>query len=501
MKSRKEQDQGRGAGRNSGRGPGGKSTERRGKDGYSESSGKGSHSRGGKDGREDDNKKSSGKGGYYSDRKDSAGKGSRDGYSGRSERPERRDSGKDSERGYSRNKRDNSDKSGYSSGREKTEGSGYKSRSNKPYDREKKEGFSRDSERNRGGDRDDRRGRSEDKAGRFGRDDKPFDREKKSFSDRGDDKKSGSGNWKSHKPFKKRDDERFERKPGRERKEAFDRKSDDKGRGGSRYSDRGKSSGAPYRKRKPSAPKADKVDDGSMRLNRYLAHAGVSSRREADVLIEAGAVSVNGKVVTELGFKVMPGDKVQYGGQSLSPEQPVYLLLNKPKDYITTTDDPRKRKTVLELIAGACKERVYPVGRLDRNTSGVLLFTNDGELSKRLLHPKYGIRKIYHVTVDKNVSKNHLEEMLQGLELEDGFVKVDEVEYVGDGKDKKEIGIEIHSGKNRIIRRLMEHFGYSVVKLDRVVFAGLTKKDLPRGAWRHLTEKEVNLLKMQAGAS
>lgn len=242
--------------------------------------------------------------------------------------------------------------------------------------------------------------------------------------------------------------------------------------------------------------KVEKTDDGTVRLNKYIANAGICSRREADELIKAGAVSVNGKIITEMGYKVKPGDVVNYGGQTIRQERKVYILLNKPKDYITTVDDPQKRKTVLDLIKGACKERVYPVGRLDRNTTGLLLLTNDGDLAKKLTHPSSGVKKIYHVVTDKSVSKQDLIKLTEGLRLEDGFVKADNADYVETANSKKEIGIELHSGKNRIVRRMMEHLGYKVVKLDRVVFAGLTKKDLPRGRWRFLTEKEIGMLKM-----
>jgi 23S rRNA pseudouridine2605 synthase len=240
----------------------------------------------------------------------------------------------------------------------------------------------------------------------------------------------------------------------------------------------------------------EKVDDGTIRLNKYIANTGICSRREADELIKAGAVSVNGKIITEMGYKVKPGDIVNYGGQTIRQERKVYILLNKPKDYITTVDDPQKRKTVLELIKGACKERVYPVGRLDRNTTGLLLLTNDGDLTKKLTHPSSGVKKIYHVVTDKSVSKMDLIKLTEGFYLDDGFIKADSAAYVDIANSKKEIGIELHSGKNRIIRRMMEHLGYKVVKLDRVVFAGLTKKDLPRGRWRFLNEKEIGMLKM-----
>ena len=233
-----------------------------------------------------------------------------------------------------------------------------------------------------------------------------------------------------------------------------------------------------------------------IRLNKYIADAGVCSRREADRLISAGAVMVNGKVITELGTKVSPHDKVRYGDQSLKREKPKYVLLNKPKGFITTTDDPQERKTVMNLISKACKERIYPVGRLDRNTTGLLLFTNDGELTKKLLHPKYGIKKIYHVVLDQALTKKDMNQILEGIQLDDGMIQVDAIEYIGDGKDRKQLGIELHSGKNRIVRRIFEKLNYKVTRLDRVSFAGLTKKSLPRGEWRLLEEKEINYLKM-----
>ena len=257
----------------------------------------------------------------------------------------------------------------------------------------------------------------------------------------------------------------------------------------------------PYRKKddfkkKPGRPFKKEEKPELVRLNKYIANAGICSRREADKLIEAGAVTVNGKVVTELGTKISPTDKVSYGDQPLKREKLRYVLLNKPKGFITTTDDPQERKTVMTLVANAFKERIYPVGRLDRNTTGVLLFTNDGELAKKLIHPRHGIKKIYHVVLDKSLTRKHMEEIAKGIELEDGFIKVDAIEYIGEGNDKKQIGIEIHSGKNRIVRRIFEKLEYKVVRLDRVSFAGLTKKNLPRGTWRVLEEKEVSFLKM-----
>ncbi|VAW26816.1 Ribosomal large subunit pseudouridine synthase B [hydrothermal vent metagenome] len=249
-------------------------------------------------------------------------------------------------------------------------------------------------------------------------------------------------------------------------------------------------SGKPGKKSaKPESPTE------GIRLNKYLANAGVASRRAADQLIEGGAVSINGEVVTRLGTKVMPGDKVTFGGQTLKQEKPRYLLLNKPKGFLTTSDDPFNRRTVMSLVEKACPERIYPVGRLDRNTMGLLLFTNDGELAKKLMHPKFRIKKIYHVFLDKNLTRSDILSIANGIELADGKVIPDSIAYVAGADDKKQIGIELHSGKNRIVRRIFEHLGYQVIKLDRVFLAGLTKKDLPRGKWRFLTEKEINMLK------
>lgn len=235
-------------------------------------------------------------------------------------------------------------------------------------------------------------------------------------------------------------------------------------------------------------------DSESIRLNKYIANAGICSRREADKMIKSGVISVNGQIVTQLGTKIKPGDIVKYDNRILKNEKKVYILLNKPKDYLTTTKDPQNRKTVMDLVRNACKENIYPVGRLDRATTGLLLFTNDGEIAEKLMHPKNRIRKVYHVTLDKALTRNDMEAIAKGIELEDGIAEVDVIAYVGDESDKKEIGIELHSGKNRIVRRIFEHLGYKVLKLDRVVFAGLTKKDLPRGRWRFLTEQEINLL-------
>ena len=231
-----------------------------------------------------------------------------------------------------------------------------------------------------------------------------------------------------------------------------------------------------------------------IRLNKFLANAGVCSRREADEFIQAGVVLVNGEPVTELGSKVLRSDEVKFHDQVVSLEKKVYVLLNKPKDYVTTSDDPQQRKTVMDLVKDACPERIYPVGRLDRNTTGVLLLTNDGDLASKLTHPKFLKKKVYHVYLDKNVAAADLQKIADGVELEDGEVHADAIEYA-DERDHSQVGIEIHSGKNRIVRRIFESLGYHVVKLDRVQFAGLTKKNLRRGDWRFLTEQEVDMLR------
>lgn len=255
---------------------------------------------------------------------------------------------------------------------------------------------------------------------------------------------------------------------------------------------------AKYSTKKRVTYREAKLDPNApVRLNKYLANAGICSRREADNYITAGLITVNGEVVTELGVKVVPTDDVRFNSERVNPERKVYVLLNKPKDCVTTVDDPQERKTVLDCLRGIGKERIYPVGRLDRNTTGVLLLTNDGDMAAKLTHPKFMKKKIYHVTCDKNVAISDMELLASGIELEDGPVYADEVTYVNEA-DRSQIGIEIHSGKNRIVRRMLEHLGYRVNKLDRVLFAGLTKKNLKRGDWRYLTEKEVNMLRMGA---
>jgi 23S rRNA pseudouridine2605 synthase len=279
------------------------------------------------------------------------------------------------------------------------------------------------------------------------------------------------------KGFKKRDSDTTTDKPYR--KPAYDKITKD--------------NDAPAKTMRPKKPSTK--DDGLIRLNRYIANAGICSRRKADELILAGVVSVNGVVMSELGSKVDPmKDEIRYNGETLRREKMIYVLLNKPKDYITTTEDPQERRTVMHLVEKASRERIYPIGRLDRNTTGLLLMTNDGDLADKLSHPRSQITKLYQVELSKSLAQGDLNKIQFGLELEDGLIKPDSVSYVSGGT-KREIGIQIHSGKNRIVRRIFEHLGYEVVKLDRVVYAGLTKKDLPRGRWRFLEEKEVIQLK------
>ena len=255
---------------------------------------------------------------------------------------------------------------------------------------------------------------------------------------------------------------------------------------------------AKYSMKKQIEYKETHVDPNEpIRLNKYLANAGVCSRREADEFITAGVVKVNGEVVTELGTKVKRSDVVHFHDQQISIEKKVYVLLNKPKDYVTTSDDPQNRKTVMDLVKDACRERIYPVGRLDRNTTGVLLLTNDGELASKLTHPQFMKKKIYHVWLDKNVTAADMRLIADGVTLDDGEIRADAIDYASE-TDRKQVGIEIHSGRNRIVRRIFESLGYKVLKLDRVFFAGLTKKNVRRGDWRFLTEQEVNMLRMGA---
>ena len=273
------------------------------------------------------------------------------------------------------------------------------------------------------------------------------------------------------------------------------------GQGGYGYRPRtqGYDPNSKYNLKKRIEYKEEHIDPNEpIRLNKFLSNAGVCSRREADQHILAGEVTVNGQVVKELGSKVLRSYVVVFNEKEVSPEKKVYVLLNKPKDYVTTSDDPQQRKTVMDLVENVCPERIYPVGRLDRNTTGVLLLTNDGDLASKLTHPKFLKKKVYHVFLDKPVAQEDIDQIKEGIELEDGEVHADEIEYANDGADKKQVGIEIHSGKNRIVRRIFEKLGYRVMKLDRVLFAGLTKKNLRRGDWRFLTEQEVEMLRMGA---
>lgn len=258
-----------------------------------------------------------------------------------------------------------------------------------------------------------------------------------------------------------------------------------------KYSDKRKGKG----KKRPEVSS----EENGVRLNKYIANAGICSRREADTLIISGAVEVNGKVITELGTRVQAKDTVNVGGEVLKSEKKQYLLLNKPKDYITTMDDPKGRKTVMDLVGRACKERIYPVGRLDRATTGLLLFTNDGEMTKKLTHPSSNIKKVYQVSLEKKVTQNQLFQIVEGIELEDGIVSADKAMYAKNGLDKSVIVLELHSGKYRVIRRMMEHLNHKVLRLDRIQFAGLTKKNIPRGRHRFLTEKEIGFLHRIAG--
>lgn len=327
-------------------------------------------------------------------------------------------------------------------------------------------------------------------------------------------KSKEEGRGKNYERFDKKSSKKFEDRPTRREREK-PIKSREKGSGKSYYEERfGKRTPEKFEdktprraERKPFKTRVEKSQvtefdpklktdkDGLIRLNKYISNSGLCSRRDADEYIAKGYITVNDKVVTELGTKVKLTDTVCFKGKSLDPEKKVYILLNKPKDYVTTMDDPHATKTVMQLIEGACDQRVYPVGRLDRNSSGLLLFTNDGELTKRLTHPKYMKTKIYEVRLDRNVTLADMDTIRQGVDIGGEVVAADAIEYV-DINDKSTIGIEIHSGQNRVVRRIFEQLGYRIYKLDRVYFAGLTKKNLPRGKWRFLNQKEVNMLKM-----
>jgi len=437
-----------------------------------------------------------------------------------------KDRDNDRPRDYKRAEGDREARSSDSPREFKKSGSSYRDRdSDKPREYSRTEGAS--------GDRDDKpREYKKSGTGFRDRDSKPRpenrfrDRDpkpgeyKKTGSKYGDFKRAGFSRNQDDKPreYTKRDDSSLEseiRKPREYGKPAFERKGKkpfEKKR--ERYADKDHSkemrgrfdkertrqkpkrnAAGPHRERKTAD---DLQSKEAIRLNRYIANAGICSRREADDLISAGLVSINGEIVTELGTKVKPDDVVKFNDQTLKTEKLVYVLLNKPKDFITTTEDPDDRKTVMGLVKDAGRERIFPVGRLDRNTTGLLLLTNDGELTKRLTHPSGNIKKLYQVELDRNLSQADMLKAAEGVELEDGPAAFDEIQYASTD-DKSIIGVELHSGKNRIVRRIFEELGYEVRKLDRTTFAGLTKKDLPRGRWRFLTEMEVNMLKMLTG--
>ena len=329
--------------------------------------------------------------------------------------------------------------------------------------------------------------------------DRNEERPRRRYEDRGEERPHRKYNDREEerprRKYNDRDEERPRRKYNdhdeeRPRRRSYDRRD--------RREDRGEEE--PRRGRKGYVREKDPMYDrpaasGEIRLNKYLADSGVCSRREADELIKAGCVTVNGEVITTMGYKVKPTDKVVYGGQTLNREKLRYILLNKPKGYITTADDPEGRITVMELVKDACTERIFPVGRLDKNTTGLLLLTNDGELAKRLTHPSSEVSKLYHVVLDKPLTRNDMLRIAEGVELDDGMITPDEIAYDADDDSKKSVGIKLHSGRNRIVRRIFEHFGYDIVKLDRVMFAGLDKYRLPRGEWRFLTDAEVAALK------
>jgi len=329
---------------------------------------------------------------------------------------------------------------------------------------------------------------------------KPFFKKERSFPAREEGDRPAKSHFKKERPFPSREEGHRPTKQAFKKDRAFPSREEGdrpvKRRFGGERSFGSNAPGKKYATRSGIPIKAEKGVPEGIRLNKFISNSGICSRREADELIKAGVIKVNGEVVSALGSKVMPGDKVQYGDQTLNNEKKRYLLLNKQKGYVTTTKDPHAKNTVMELIAGACKERIYPVGRLDRNTTGLLLFTNDGEMAKKLMHPRSRIKKMYHVVLDQPLSKGDLMKIADGINLEGERVEVDSIAYVEDAADRREIGMEIHSGQNRVIRRMFESMGYKVTKLDRVMYAGLTKRNLPRSKWRFLTEKEVISLMM-----
>lgn len=338
---------------------------------------------------------------------------------------------------------------------------------------------------------------------------KPYSRDSRGSSDRrsstdrpySSDKPSSRGNkFGGNKSY---GDRETDNKGSFDNKRSFDKDRSDRRpapRGGKKFGDRKRAadSGRDFKRNlRPRRKRTEPVkeDDGLIRLNKYIANSGMCSRRQADEYIKTGVVEVNGTVITEMGFKVKPEDDVRFDGKRLTPERKTYVLLNKPKGYITTTSDERDRKTVMDLVANATKTRIFPVGRLDRQTTGALLFTNDGYLAKKLTHPSHGVKKIYHVILDRDLHGDDMEKIRQGIKMQEGVATVDKVSYI-DGKSRNEIGVEIHIGWNRVVRRIFEKLGYKVEALDRVQFAGLTKKNLKRGDWRILNDKEVNFLKM-----
>ncbi len=429
--------------------------------------------------RRDYNRRDSDRRGYYSDsseRRDHRG-GSSDRRDYRRDSGERRDYRRDSDENKRDYRRDSGERRDYRR------------------DSDQRRSYRRDSDDNRrdsGERRDYRRDSGERREFRRDSDDNRRDYRRDSGERRDYRRDSGE-----RKEFRRDSDDRREFRRDSGDRQGYRRQGDRPQYSKGRYGDNSGRQDSRFKgkPRRPERPPEPIINKGWVRLNKFLADAGVCSRREADKLIEAGAVTINGKVVSTLGTRVLPEDKVQYGGETLNREKTVYLLLNKPKGFITTVDDPQGRNTVMSLISGACRERIYPVGRLDRNTTGLLLFTNDGEMAKKLTHPSHQVRKIYHVALDKNVTKADMLKIADGLELEDGHIAADEVAYTNPDETKKEVGIQLHSGRNRIVRRIFEHLGYDVIRLDRVVFGPLSKKDLPRGNWRILNEKEVNLLK------
>ena len=356
--------------------------------------------------------------------------------------------------------------------------------------RERKPGERDNSGKFRSNDRDNRDGAKEKTGTGERRSYRKDGEERPSFNKNRPARPASSGRDRDDKPGRF---DRRERKPG-ERDNSGKFRNEDRDRSGKRKTEK------TGKYERPGRRTAEKPADFSskpqtLRLNKYIANSGICARREADELIAGGYVTVNGEKITEMGTKVAYSDQVKVRGKLIMPEKKVYVLLNKPKDYITTLDDPYAKKTVVQLVREACPERIYPVGRLDKNTTGVLLFTNDGELAKKLTHPSSNVPKVYQVQLDLPLTKNHLQDIAAGFTLDDGPIKVDEISFIDD-LDHSQVGVQIHSGRNRIVRRIFEHFGYKVKKLDRVFFAGLTKQKLSRGKWRFLSEKEISRLKM-----